>query len=79
MTWIFLKTYQIKVIFSQKILCMWQNKILCGKMQKSAPQKMKKMYLCERLNLYELIMQTAFVTNISHIKMQKKKLCFHFQ
>jgi len=45
-------------------------------MQKSAPQKMKNMYLCERLNLYQLIMQTAFVTNISHIKMQKKNYVF---
>jgi hypothetical protein len=33
---------------------------------------MKSVYLCERLNLYQLIMQTMFVTNVSHIKLQNE-------
>jgi hypothetical protein len=37
---------------------------------------MKGMYLCERLNLYQLNMQTTFVTNVSHIKMQNENYVF---
>jgi hypothetical protein len=37
---------------------------------------MKSMYLCERLNLYQLIMQTTFVTNVSHIKLQNENYIF---
>jgi hypothetical protein len=37
---------------------------------------MKGMYLCERLNLYQLSMQTTFFTNVSHIKMQNENYTF---
>jgi hypothetical protein len=37
---------------------------------------MKSMYLCERLNLYQLIMQIAFATNVNHIKMQNENYFF---
>jgi hypothetical protein len=40
------------------------------------PKKMKSMYLRERLNLYQLIMQIAFVTNVNHIKMQNENYFF---
>jgi hypothetical protein len=75
MTCIFLKTYQIKVIFSQ-------NSCVCDKIKfyrekwKKLPQKMKSTYLCERLNLYQLSMQMTFVTNVSHIKMQNENYVF---
>jgi len=42
----------------------------------NCPEKMKSMYLHERLNLYQLIMQIAFVTNVNHIKMQNENYFF---
>jgi len=71
----FLKTYQIKVFFHKnpmyvtKLNLIWKN-------AKNCPQKMKNMYLRERLNLYQLIMQTTFVTNVGHIKLQNENYVF---
>jgi hypothetical protein len=42
----------------------------------NCPKKMKNMYLRERLNLYQLMMQIAFVTNVNHIKMKNEKYFF---
>jgi hypothetical protein len=45
-------------------------------MKKNGPKKMKGVYLYERLNLYQLSMQTTFVTNVGHIKMQNENYVF---
>jgi hypothetical protein len=75
MTCIFLKTYQIRVIFHKnqvyvtKLKFIWRN-------EKNRPKKRKGMFLCERLNLYQLDMQTTFFTNVSHLKMQNENYVF---
>jgi len=56
-------------MYVKKLNFIWRNANNC-------PQKMKSMSLCERLNLYQLIMQTAFVTNVNHIKMQNENYIF---
>jgi hypothetical protein len=56
-------------MYVTKLNFIWRN-------AKNCPKKMKNMYLCERLNLYQLIMQTAFVTNVSHIKLQNENYIF---
>jgi hypothetical protein len=56
-------------MYVTKYIYIWKN-------AKNCPQKMKSMYLCERLNLYQLIMQTTFVTNVSHIKLQNENYIF---
>ncbi len=45
-------------------------------MKKNGPKKMKGVYLYERLNLYQLSMQTMFVTNVGHIKMHNENYVF---
>jgi len=54
-------------MYVTKLNFIWRN-------AKNCPQKMKSMYLCERLNLYQL--QTTFVTNVSHIKLQNENSIF---
>jgi hypothetical protein len=71
MTWFFFKTYQIMVFF-QKITIYVTKLNFIGRNAKNCPKKLKSMYLCERLNLYQLIMQTTFATNVSHIKFQNE-------
>jgi hypothetical protein len=60
MTCIFLKTYQIRGFFHKnhvyvtKLNFVWRN-------EKNCPKKMKGMYLCERLNLYQLTCKPQFL------------------
>jgi len=56
-------------MYVTKLNFIWRN-------AKHCPKKMKNVYLCERLNLYQLIMQTAFVTNVSHIELQNENYIF---
>jgi hypothetical protein len=74
-TLIFLKTYRIKVFFHKKP--MYVTKInFIRRNADDCPKKMKCMYLCERLNLYQLMMQIAFVTNVNHVKMKNENYFF---
>jgi hypothetical protein len=76
MTCIFLKTYQIRVFVLHKNHVYVTKLNFIQRNEKNCPQKMKGMYLCERLNLYQLSMQTTFFTNVSHIKMQNENYTF---
>ncbi len=75
MTWIFLKTYQIRVFFHKKPMFVTKINFI-QRNADNCPKKMKNMYLRERLNLYQLMMQIAFVTNVNHIKMKNEKYFF---
>jgi len=56
-------------MYVKKLYFIWRN-------EKNCPKKMKNMDLCERLFFYQLIMQTTFFTNVSHIKMQNENYGF---
>ncbi len=71
MTCIFLKTYQIRVFFHKnhvyvtKLNVVWRN-------EKNCPKKMKGMYLCERLNLYQLTCKPQFLQMLVTLRCKMK-------